>query len=52
MDSAFGELKQGFFELPALAYQNFDKPFVVEPNASSFAVRAILSQRDDSVKVH
>lgn len=35
-----------------VAYPNFDKLFVVETAVSSFAVGAILLQKDDGGNVH
>ncbi|CAI2194842.1 13766_t:CDS:2, partial [Funneliformis geosporum] len=35
-----------------LAYPNFDKPFILYTDASSFALKAILSQKDNQKREH
>lgn len=44
--------KQGFVNRQIWPIQTLTKPFVVETDSSSFAIGAILSQRDDNGKVH
>ncbi len=43
MQTAFEELKLQLTSAPALAYPNYEKPFVVSTDASSKAVGAVLS---------
>jgi len=45
---AFERLKTCLITPPILAYPNFEKPFIVYTDASTFALGAILSQKDDS----
>ena len=47
MQKAFEELKQKLTSPPVLAFPNFEKSFVVETDASSVAVGAVLAQRKE-----
>jgi hypothetical protein len=49
---AFERLKACLTSPPILAYPNFTKPFVLYTDASTFALGAILSQKDDQNKEH
>jgi hypothetical protein len=48
----FERLKTCLVTPPILAYPNFEKPFIVYTNASTFALGAILSQKDEMKKEH
>lgn len=47
---AFNKLKHKVTTEPILVIPNFDKPFLVETDASKFAVGAILSQENEEGK--
>jgi hypothetical protein len=47
---AFKKLKRCLTTLPILAYPDFEKPFIVFTDASTFALGAILSQKDEQNK--
>ena len=49
---AFQELKQRFTSAPILAHFNPQEPAIVEPDASDFALGAVLSQRDENNRLH
>jgi len=49
---AFEELKQRFTSAPILAHFDAQKPVIIETDASDFAIGAVLSQRDDEVRLH
>jgi hypothetical protein len=49
---AFEHLKTCLMTPPILAYPNFEKPFILYTDASTFALGAILSQKDDDKKEH
>jgi len=49
---AFHILKNKFIEEPILKHANPDKPFIVETDASDFAIGAVLSQRNDKNELH
>ena len=38
--------------LPILAYPNFEKPFILYTDASTFALGAILAQKDEQKREH
>lgn len=52
MDARFAELESRICEPPNIAYLVFDKPFLNEADASSFEIRAIMSQKNENGKVH
>ena len=52
MQKAFEDLRQSLCTPPILAYPDFKKPFVVETNASSVALGAVLSQKDARGSLH
>lgn len=52
MNAKFVELKIILYEPPKLAYPNFDKPFIVEIDASLFEVAAALAKKDGKGKTH
>jgi transposase InsO family protein len=47
--SAFEELKHAFVSAPILKYADFSKPFVLETDASNYAMGCVLSQHFDGV---
>lgn len=49
---AFETLKTHLTSPPILAYPNFEKPFILYTDASTFALGAILSQKGEDNKVH
>jgi len=51
-EEAFKELKRRFTTSPILLHPDTQKPFIVECDASNFAIGAILSQKDDEGKLH
>jgi len=46
-EEAFQQLKQRFTMAPILAHFDATKPVIIETDASDFAIRAVLSQRDE-----
>lgn len=52
MQVAFGDLKEKLTSPPVLSFPEFDKPFIVETDVPSVAVRAILLQKKLDGKVH
>ena len=44
---AFENIKQVFQMEIILGYLNYNKPFILEIDASKFAIRAILTQEDN-----
>lgn len=49
---AFEELKQHLISPPILIYPNFEEPFFLYTDASSFGLGAILTQKNDKRKEH
>lgn len=45
-------LKRKFTEKPTLVHANPDLPFIVETDASNFAIGAVLSQRNEKNELH
>ena len=52
MQEDFDELHIKLTSLPVLAYLDFEKPFVVETDASSVSVGAVLAQKKEDWKEH
>jgi len=51
-EAAFRELKRRFTTAPILAHFDPARPFIVETDASDFALGAVLSQRDEKGCLH
>ena len=51
-DSAFSILKRRLTSAPVLMHPDNSKPFIVECDASNFAVGAVLSQHDSENRLH
>ena len=51
-DTAFEGLKKEFTLAPVLAHVNPQKPFIIEADASDFALSSILSQQGNDEKLH
>ena len=49
---AFESLKKAFTSHPILAHVDSEKPFVIEADASNFALGSILSQQGDDERLH
>jgi hypothetical protein len=49
---AFDALKQAFTSAPILMHADLSKPFIIEADASDFALGSILSQTADDGKLH
>lgn len=49
---AFEEIRSRFLKAPLLIYPNFEKPFIVETDASDTATGAILSQHGEDGHLH
>ena len=49
---AFNILKMKCMTAPVLAFADFEKPFLLETNASSLGLGAVLSQKQDDGKFH
>ena len=49
---AFESLKKAFTSAPILAHVDPEKPFIIEADASDFALGSILSQQGDDEKLH
>ena len=48
----FEILKKAFTSAPILAHVDPEKPFIIEADASDFALGSILSQQGDDEKLH
>ena len=51
-DTVFEGLKKAFASALVLAHVDPQKPFIIEANASNFALGSILSQQGDDEKLH
>ena len=51
-DLAFKDLRSKFTQAPVLVHPNFERPFVVETDASDMATTAILSQYGEDGHLH
>jgi len=51
-EESFSELKKRLTSSPVLFHPDNNKPFIVECDASNFALGAVLSQKDDNNKLH
>ena len=49
---SFDRLKDALISSPILAYPNYDKPFILETDASLKGLGAVLSQEDDNGNFH
>ena len=49
---AFESLKKAFTSAPILTHVDPEKPFIIEANASDFALGSILSQQGNDEKLH
>ena len=49
---AFRHLKKAFTSAPILAHVDTNKPFIMEADASDFALGSILSQQGDKKELH
>ena len=52
MEKAFGTLKSAFVSAPILRLFNPSRKIVIKTNASNYALRAILSQKNPNKKFH
>ena len=48
----FEKLKQHLISSPILIYPNFEKPFLLYTDTSSFKLGAVLAQKDNDNKEH
>ena len=51
-EKSFMELKQKLMSKPVLRFPNFSVPFIIEVDASDFAVGGVLSQKHSDGAVH
>ena len=51
-DKAFTRLKEAFTSTPVLAHVDLEKSFIIEANASNFALGSILSQPGEDGHLH
>ena len=51
-EKAFKELKQAMVSPPVLSYPDYDKQFIVECDASKYAIGGVLSQQDEKGELH
>lgn len=51
-ENAFQELKNALTSAPILSHPNFQKPFILQTDASGAGIGAVLSQIDDDGKEH
>lgn len=51
-DTAFQSLKQAFCSSSVLIHPNYDRPFVLEADASGYAIGAVLSQLSNDGHLH
>ena len=52
MEEAFETLKKACLKAPMLAFANFDKPFLLETDASKIGLGAVLSQKQTDSQYH
>ena len=51
-EDAFNKLKEAMVSPPVLRYPDHDKQFVVECDASNYAIGGVLSQQDENGELH
>ena len=51
-DQAFEALKKAFTTAQILIHRDFQKPFLLESDASDFALGAVLSQSSEDGRLH
>ena len=49
---SFNKLKEALTSAPVLAYLNYEKPFILETDASLKGLGTVLSQEDDKGNYH